>query len=268
VVGAVALTGSGSRQVADVVERRFATGAVVGIARHDLRRRWASYVAIGLAAGLVAAVVVGAIAVARRTGTAYDRLVTATAIDDLRAVVYGDDAGLPEAIAGLRPVEKAWIGTYTVARVEGAGIVYAGVVVGSGRPADLLAPVVVAGRQADPANPNEVVAAESWAKDNGISPGSTVRLAFLTAEEFDAFDVGFGEPDGPRIEATVTGLFRVPGRGKAPLFTTPALARGPVGAAENRAAWIVLLRLRDRAGGLSAVRDEVVRMEGTTTTTT
>ncbi|HYJ77355.1 MAG TPA: hypothetical protein VEX89_02225, partial [Actinomycetes bacterium] len=65
--------------------------AVRTVARTELRRRWVSMLVLGLVAGLVGSVVAGATGVARRTATAYDRLVAATHLDDARVLVFSDD---------------------------------------------------------------------------------------------------------------------------------------------------------------------------------
>jgi putative ABC transport system permease protein len=217
-------------------------------------------VGIGVGAGLVGAVVFGALAVARRTATAYDRLVTATALDDARAYVFSDDPTLPSRVAGLSGIERAWIGTMAVARVQGPDVQYVSVLMGPPRPADLFSPLVVAGRAADPANPAEVVAAEGWAQAINVSPRDSFRLNFLTAQEFDDFDVGFGEPDGPTVEIKVVGVVRIPAPDKAPLYATPAFAAGPAGSPDLQAATVVRMRLRDGQDGLSALRRDVAAL--------
>ena len=59
----------------------------VAIARSEVRSRWLGLVLIGLLAGVVGAVAISGIALARRTTTAYDRLGEATKVDDARGTV-------------------------------------------------------------------------------------------------------------------------------------------------------------------------------------
>lgn len=233
---------------------RIAAGAVAAVAARELRRTWRFQIAAGLAAGLLGAVVVGTLAVARRTATAVDRLVEASAVEDARVMVFAGDPALPGQIAALPGVDQAWIGSLAVAQVEGRRIEYVGTLLGPPRPPQLLRPVVVSGRAADPRNPNEAVAVEAWARESGVVLGQRLVLTFLTRAEFHSFDQGFGHPDGPRVEVTITGMVRVPGAMHFPVYLSPAAVAGPLADPQVRAASTVLLRLRAGVRGVPAIR--------------
>ena len=84
------------------------------IARAVARRRWVALVGLGLVAGLAGATVTSAAALARRTGTAYDRLEAATAPGDVTMfALAGDEAA--ERVAALPGVEAAWMARAGVA---------------------------------------------------------------------------------------------------------------------------------------------------------
>lgn len=108
--------------------------SLILIARAELRSRWASLLFVGLLAGLAGGAVVSAATLARRTATADERLAAATNADDVRSIVLG---GTPEATLAigqealdLPEVERGRVALGTVARVEGPGIVYLGVLAG------------------------------------------------------------------------------------------------------------------------------------------
>ena len=234
--------------------RATAWGAVAAVARRERRRRGRALLAIGLLAGLVGGAATGAVALARRTSTAYDRLVAAGAFEDARANLFGGDPGLAADIAELPQVRSAWVASVAVARVDGPGVVYLGILYGPPRPDDLLRPVVVDGRLPDPTDPDEVIVAEDVSEAFGVEPGDELGIAFLTPEEVRQFDVGFGEPDGPRRTLRVVGVMRVPGEGSAPVLGTPALAERD---AASAAGAFTMVRLHGGAAGTDAFRRSV-----------
>ncbi|MET0327077.1 MAG: ABC transporter permease, partial [Ilumatobacteraceae bacterium] len=196
-------------------------GAVGTVARHEVRRRGAALVLLGLAAGLLGAVVIGALTTARRTATAYERLEQASAIDDARALVFGDPA-LAADVAALPGVAASWPASMAVGRVEGPGTVYTALLTGPAPPAGLFTPVVVAGRPPATDAPEEVLVIEAYADDFDLVPGDTITLDFLTPDEVAQFDTGFGDPDGPTVELVVSGITRLPGARQSPIIAGPA----------------------------------------------
>lgn len=200
--------------------------AVRAVAAHEWSRRWRALLAIGLVAGVLGGLVVATAGLTRRTATAPDRLFDAVAPGDVEVQVFGR----PDLVAAVstRPeVAHAWPAAMSVGRLEGPSVTYLGIVAGPPRPAGLLRPVVVDGRLPAATEPHEVAVLEWAAEMLGVGPGDRVGLHLLTAEEVGQFDVGFGEPDGPDLDLTVTGVVRVPNGvlGSSPLLGTPAFAR-------------------------------------------
>ncbi len=119
--------------------------AVRAVARSELRRRWVSLLVLGVLAGLVGSVVAGATGVARRTATAYDRLVAATHLDDARVIVFSEGVDVGE-IADFPGVTRSWRSRQVIGQLVGAPVTYISVSSGPPRPADLFTPVVIDGR--------------------------------------------------------------------------------------------------------------------------
>lgn len=230
---------------------RPAWGAVRAVAAADLRRRWRAVLAIGLALGSVGAVATAAGATARRTATAYDRLVEASAIEDVRALLF--DPSLAADVAALPGVEASWTSSLAVARLDRPGVVYTGWIVGPQPPPGLALPVVVEGRAADPGRVDEVTVDEGYAEAFGLGVDEVLGYDFLTPEEVNQFDTGFGDPDGPHVEVRVVGLTRAPGgQDQSPVLATPAFAARY--GADVAAGSVVALRLAAGPGGIPALR--------------
>ncbi|MDT7570317.1 MAG: putative transport system permease protein, partial [Actinomycetota bacterium] len=208
----------------------------------------------GVLAGLAGGVVIGALAMARRTATAPDRLRAAVHLDDARVLVFGSrDIG--DRIAALPMVRSSWTADSMVGLVEGNDVSYAGITAGPPSPPDLFTPVVVEGRPAVAAN--EVMLAEEVASATHHDVGDVLTLRLLTPDQVAQFDTGFGEPAGPRAALRVTGIARLPsvGQGIGGVFASPAFDEkyrsfsvGPT----------VLLRLRPGSNAaLTAAVDEL-----------
>ena len=201
-----------------------ALGAVRAIAVVEVRRRWRSLLLLGLAIGVLGGAVAGSLVVARRTATAFDRLVAASALGDARALVF--DVELAEQIVALPEVEESWTAHLAVARLEGGdGVIYSGWTFGPTPPPGLQDPVVVEGRGPDPSALDEVLVTEGYADQLGVALGDQLRFRFLAPEEVARFDSGFGEPDGPEVTARIVGTVRLPsGVDQSPVLATPAFA--------------------------------------------
>jgi hypothetical protein len=233
-----------------------AWGAVLALARVELRRSWRTLVVLGLLAGLAGGVVIAAVALADRTATAPARLRAAVHVDDARVLWYGDRA-ISAQVAELPMVQRAWIGDFVIAQLKGQSVTYAGILTGPEHPADLFTPVVMQGRA--PSGPNEVMLAEEVAESSGSSVDSVLHLSLLTPEQVAQFDTGFGEPAGPKLAMRVTGIARVPSisQGIGGIFAAPSF---DVGYGIYSAGQTVLLRLkpgRDSAPALKAAVDRL-----------
>lgn len=183
--------------------------AVRAIARHEWSRRMRALLLLGALTGLFGGLIVTATALTRRTATAPDRLHGAVSPGVAKVQVFGG-SDLADRIAALPGVDRTWPGGIAVGRVEGRAVTYLGLVAGPARGPDLLRPVLLDGREADPGRADEVMLLEGPASTLGVGAGDHLRVAMLTGEEVSQFDVGFGEPDGPTLDLLVTGIGRVP----------------------------------------------------------
>jgi hypothetical protein len=195
------------------------------VARAALRERRWSLPALGVVLGLVGGLVLGAVAVGERTATAYERLVETVHLDDARAIVPADQPGTVAAVPALPGVARAWTPEAWIAQVDGPQVRYSSIVAGE-PPPDLVTPVIVAGRAADPAAPAEVVVSERVAQDMPI--GTEVPIRMLTLRNVADFAVGF-TPGGPAASIRVVGIARMPAWGQA----LPDIVGGPGFAAAN-----------------------------------
>ncbi len=185
--------------------------AVGLLVRAELRRRRVALVLIGLLVGLIGATVVAGVAGARRTDTAYDRLAERTGQPDASIVSFVDPGFLEEVVA-LPEVEEVWRMRGVIGEaVDEPDVTFLAVVSGPPRPAGLFEPLMVEGRLPADDAAGEVAVAEGLAEQTGIEVGDEVTLGMLTQEEFESFDEGFGDPDGPRVELEAVGVFSLAG---------------------------------------------------------
>ncbi|MET0902229.1 MAG: hypothetical protein ABWZ52_03225, partial [Acidimicrobiales bacterium] len=162
-------------------DRAGAAGAPVrAIARSEVRSRWLSLVLIGLLAGVVGAVSISGIALARRTTTAYDRLGEATKVDDARGAVLRYPE-LAEEIIELPSVTESWLGGIGIAKIDGTNN-FVAVTAGPREPSEIIKPIVLEGRlpraSADP-EVIEVVLREDFAREIGVPIGMKFPATFL-----------------------------------------------------------------------------------------
>ena len=119
-------------------------GPVVTIARSEVRTRWLSLVLIGLLAGVVGAVAISGVALARRTTTAYDRLGEETEVDDARGGVLRYPE-LVDELTELPVVTDSWVGGFGIAKIEGDNT-FIGITAGPRVPSPIFDPIVLDGR--------------------------------------------------------------------------------------------------------------------------
>jgi len=236
--------------------------AVRAVARVELRTRWRSMVVVGLLAGLVAGVVAAAAAVATRTATAYDRLAAASHLDDGRVLIFADSVR-PDEVERLPGVVKSWRSSQVIGQVLGAPVVqYVSVSSGPPRDPDLFSPVLVQGRAPRDDAPFEVMVPEILAHENGVHLGEVVPVKLLTPLEVTQFGVGFGQPDGPKVDLTVVGIFRTSrywvGNGVGPIVGSAALRQA---AASSFVGQDVMVRLRHGKADAPAFARAVGRLD-------
>jgi hypothetical protein len=224
--------------------RAAALGAIVLVARAELRTRWLGLVGLGLLLGLVGGVVLGTVAVAGRTASAHPRLVAASGLADAQALLPAARASVFEAVPRMPGVVASWTPVTWVAQINTPAVRFVALSGGPDRPPGLAEPVVVEGRTARPDAVDEVVASEAAAAELGLHVGDEVILRLLRPVEIARFADGFGEPDGGFARVRVVGVARAPDRAEpaAGLAVTPAFARAYAADVAWRA---VFVRLRD-----------------------
>ena len=178
----------------------------------ELRRRWRALVVLGLLAGMTAGLAMAALAGARRTDTAWERLRDVTAASD--ALVFTSQVGLFEdeelgfdRLAQLPYVEAA--GAFGLAYAD-RGEVF---MTSYGDWLDKVdRPRIIRGRAPDRADLTEVVVSAPGQRALGGPPppdlGDELTMSFFTREQQHAnrLDV----PDGPTITFRVVGISESP----------------------------------------------------------
>lgn len=181
--------------------------AVVLWVRADWRQRGRSLVALALLASLAGAVVLTAVAGARRTGASFERLVDDSNAAEVAADVGAVDPDIVDQIAHLPMVDVSASFTLVFALVDGVeadlGIRIPrderfGVDIERGR--------VLRGRNPDPDRPDEVVVNETAAALIGVDVGDEVDVATLTPEQVQEAD--YFPPKGPLLQFRVVGVVR------------------------------------------------------------
>jgi hypothetical protein len=205
-------------------------GAMAALARSELRRTWRAVLAIGLIAGLVGGGVLCALAGARRTDSAFDRLVARTDFWDIELTLFDPGDDVVERIRSEPGVAQSWVGTLAVGRDlrDPEGVAFFPVTSSTETP--LVDRIIVAGRAPDPDADDEVLVAERVASLIGLEIGDTLPWAALSHEQFVAIDeVGHEPAAGPRVDLEVVGFTVDPADvtfAETPTITgTPAFAR-------------------------------------------
>src|ERR1700733_2332901 len=150
--------------------------------RAELRRRWRAWLSVALLAGAFAGVVPAAAAGARRTDSAYPRLLTWSKAPDMLVVTgySADFAPLPRAalarlpqvtdVSYLRSVGLLAPHDITLLAPEDNRI-----------PAEFWKRKIIAGRLADPGRPDEVNVSFLLAQERHLKPGDTLPVVLETA---------------------------------------------------------------------------------------
>lgn len=182
----------------------------------EARRRWPAWLAVVVLIGAVGGLVVGSVAGARRTHTAYDRLVADTEAWD---VLINPDEGVGSAID---PAEVAALPEVSaLGTVEGVGAVLVHddeptlgsgpLVLAAGDEAvlvDFARPGIVDGELFDPGDPTHVMVDDVVADHYGIQPGDRIEIATGTMDELIEWEMagGGGPPPLTPRPAVVTGV--------------------------------------------------------------
>lgn len=187
-------------------------------ARAEWRRRWVALLTLALFLAVGAGVVLTVAAGARRTATAYDRLVEATNRYDVYVQDDGDGPGRDSvvdvdlgALPGVLAADKISL-LFTGIESDGGGeLLLAGGVNGVwGSAIDL--PRVTRGRVPADDRPDEILVNDQAARTFGLDVGDIVPVATFTAEQIEGlFTTGqLDTPAGPVLELQVVGIGRLP----------------------------------------------------------
>ena len=186
-------------------------GAVLMIARIQLRRRWRSVVVIALVIMVAGGVVLAALAGARRTSSALDRLRAETRASNAAVDVFdGADPAFAARIGHLPGVEawaqlEVWAANIIDPSSREETPIVAAVDGRFGRSVDRT--ILVDGRRARTAH--EVVLPENVARRRGFRLGSRIRIATFVPDQLAALQNGQApRPAGPTIPLRVVGINR------------------------------------------------------------
>ena len=196
--------------------------AVWALVRARLRARRRALVGLALLVGVASGAVMAAAIGARRTDTAYARLLEATRADDAEVELGGpgyepliDRLRLLPQVADLGvesqtllapampgdPREYVWgeSGFLSLASVDGR----------VGR--TLNRPLIVAGRRPDPGRADEIGISELVARRWGLRPGGTLRVRAVALEQLETLFSGEQlVPAGPALALKVVAVQRLP----------------------------------------------------------
>jgi putative ABC transport system permease protein len=227
-----------------VSERRrtMAWGAVRAVAAAERRTGMRALLLLGVLFGLFAGLVMGTVALAERTATAYPRLADAVGLDDVRLQVPADQRALAAEVPYLPGVRTAWVTYGWVARLEGASVRFVSLGAGQDQPPDLARPVVVAGRAPAADAADEIMISEPLAEASDLRVGTPVTVRILTLDQIARFGEGVGDPEGPILRLWVVGIARMPGWG-GPLpemLASPAFVQRHAASAASRPAFVRL----------------------------
>jgi hypothetical protein len=237
---------------------------------HSWRSRWRGLVVVAVIIGLTGGATVAALAGARRSATAIDRF--GEAAQTLDVFISADvSTPEPEAMSELLDgplVESSNDMVFLVVDTGSAGaVVFAPT---SRRGLELERGVLLAGRRADPDEPDEVTLSETTAAATGLDVGDTVEAASLTPAQTEAFFATGELPaslDGPAVRLDVVGIVRngfdLNNRadGTGLVLTTPAFweaNRGRIGIGST-SHWV---RLVEGPGAVERFTDELEAVYG------
>lgn len=182
-------------------------GAITLWVRADWRRRSRMLVALALLTGFAGAVVLMALAGARRTATSFERFVEDSSAADVAADLGAVDPQIVDDIAHLPMVDESGSFTIVFALVEGVEAD-----LGMWIPRDDRMGVaverfrVLRGRTPDPGRAEEVVVNEAAAALAGVDVGDEVDVATLTPDQVLAEE--YFPPRGPTLPFQVVGVVR------------------------------------------------------------
>jgi putative ABC transport system permease protein len=185
--------------------------------RAGLRRDWAGYLAIALIVGLLGGVAMASVAAARRTQSAFPRILAASNASDLHvdpgpysARVVGQISRLPRvrsaesyvALYGLRALRSGFADLRTSfnQQVELVGSL-------DGLYFDQDRVIITSGRRANPRRAGEIIISEQTARRFGLRIGQSFTVNFYSPQQVGdpGFDPMTSQPVH-RVRLTITGI--------------------------------------------------------------
>ncbi len=196
------------------------------------RRRWPRLVVLGVLGGLIVGLSVGAVAGERRTQSAAERLVDATAAPDAYVLVRSFDPAVLDGVArALREdpeVRAVWPISQFIGRTTDAKDWYYPMA-GPTAPEDIAQPLLVRGRTVDPAAADEVVLTEQTSDSTGVDVGDVVDMDLYTPDQMRTIvEDTEAEPAGSHLDLRVVGVVRdsfdiAPGAADRLMLGSPAM---------------------------------------------
>jgi hypothetical protein len=196
------------------------TGFLAYRLRADLRLRWRIVLGLVLLVSALGGTVLATVAGARRTSSAYDRLLDAVNLPELLVSPAGGPGFDPTSFYSALAVAP---GVRQIGVIGGVPLVPQ-----SGTPSERLAPALggigvlasldgswgsefgrprlVAGRMPDPTRAEEVVVSERLAAVGDLHVGDSIDVVLLTGAETGGPDLTAFPHDGQPIRLTVTGI--------------------------------------------------------------
>ena len=206
--------------------------AVWIVVRAEFRSRWRSWLALVLLVAVVGGIVLGGIAAGRRTASAFPRFVAKYGYDSF-AYAYRPLpklASLPE-VAAAASYESPANGSPQCACPHKISEVDFGILEYPGSDGSHFYKLV-SGRLPDPSSPHEVLASFVFARDEGVKPGSVIRVPLYAPSQKPAIISNTaGAPQGPTVSLKVVGIeaseadFPSVGTQDYTVIPTPAFAR-------------------------------------------
>lgn len=246
---------------------------VVAWLRLDLRRRWRSLAVLALLVAVSTALVLTAVAGARRGASAISRLLEHTL--PATAAVLPNQPGFDWAKVRALPEVEALTGfavAYDLALegIPGQAVGFPHVDDDIGRTIER--PVIFAGRLFDPAKPDEAVVTPRFVSSFHKGVGDTVVLDLPTPAELVQAGVGEEGPlSGPRAPLRIVGVVRSPWMSDdqgspGALLASPGLTAkyraNIIGNGKTATFVNALVRLRGGEAALPGFREDLARVTG------
>jgi len=231
--------------------------AVWMVFRSEVRRRWRAWLALALLVGLFGAIVLAAVAGARRTDSAYPRLLGWSKAPNLLVFFNTANAATfahtpPATLAGLPQVlQSATITFFIVAYPADVNLIAPDT---TAVPASFWHRKILAGRLPDPGRADEVGISFPLAQSHHLKPGDMLRIRLLTAD-------GKVKPQALRVVGIDAAPAEFPpqaGTGVHIAWATPAFHRQHKTGLDGGQG--LAMRLRHGIGDLAAVDGELTRL--------